>query len=206
MAEFGLTLAITNVRFKDFDKDSNRLVSIEDLERFLKGVIETLLDPSRVFTKHIGCLTREQLRSCLVELGLSRDDIEEKINAMDADSESTISMDLLGKLLETETPLQRWASSFLPADLVGDALPIKKHQAPLEELSQLDDDRIRVICECLSRSLERVMKKQVALLKKSLKAQKTVEEGSEKFQVVPMSAGSTEDFYNGLEVRIGESG
>jgi hypothetical protein len=162
-----------------------------------------------VFAKHAKAgdrLTREQLQSCLAELGLHLAVTEEEFDAaIDADGDGLVSLDELGKFLEIGTPLQRWAASLQPAKLIADALPVKNHEAPLEELSQLDEARIRVICERLAGSLERAMKEQVALLKKSLEAQKAVEDDSAKFQVVAMSAGSTKDFTLGLEGRVGES-
>jgi len=134
---------------------------------------------------------------------------EEEFDAIDADGDGLVSLDELGKFLEIGTPLQRWAASLQPAKLIADALPVKNHEAPLEELSQLDEARIRVICKCLAGSLERAMKEQVALLKKSLEAQKAAAQqaasgAAAKFEVVAMSAGSTKDFYEGLEGRVGE--
>ena len=161
-----------------------------------------------MFAKHAeggDRLTREQLQHCLAELGLNLAVTDDKFDVIDADGDGLVSLGELGKFLEIGTPLQRWAASLQPAKLIADALPVKNQEAPLEELSQLDEAKIRVICECLVRSLERAMKEQVALLKKSLEAQKAVEEDSAKFQVVPMSAGSTKDFYEGLEGRVGES-
>ena len=168
-------------------------------------------DPAHVravFAKHArggNRLTREQLQHCLADLGLPLAVADDKFDAIDADGDGLVSLDELGKFLEMATPLQRWVASLRLAELVADALPVKNHEAPLEELSQLDEVRIRVICERLAGSLERAMKEQVALLKKSLEAQKAVEDDSAKFQVVAMSAGSTKDFTLGLEGRVGES-
>ena len=168
-------------------------------------------DPAHVravFAKHArggNRLTREQLQRCLADLGLPLAVADDKFDAIDADGDGLVSLGELGKLLEMATPLQRWAASLQPAKLIADALPVKNHEAPLEELSQLDEARIRVICECLAGSLERAMKEEVALLQKSLEAEKALIGDSPKFQVVPMSTGSTKDFYKGLEVRVGKS-
>ena len=172
-------------------------------------------DPAHVhvvFAKHAKAgdrLTREQLLSCLAELGLPLAVTDDKFDAIDADGDGMVSLGELGKFLEMATPLQRWAASLRLAELVADALPVKNHEAPLEELSQLDEARIRVICERLAGSLERAMKEQVALLQKSLEAQKAAAQqaasgAAAKFEVVAMSAGSTKDFYEGLEGRVGE--
>ena len=86
-----------------------------------------------------------------------------------------------------------------------DALPVKEQHAPLNELSELGERKIRAICCCLAKSLERAMKSGVAKLSKSLKAHKKASNSAAKFEVVVMNAGTTKDFYAGLEGRVAEA-
>ncbi len=159
-----------------------------------------------VFSKHGpqgGGLSRERLQACLAELGLPAADTDERVNAIDADGDGAVSHEELGKFLELATPAQSWAASLRLSELLADALPVKDHEAPLEELSRLDEAQMRVICERLSQSVARALTEGVGKLKQSLAAQKAANSAAAKFEVVAMSAGTTNDFYEGLEGRVG---
>ncbi len=101
------------------------------------------------------------------------------------------------------TPAQRWVASPQPAELMADALPIKDGEAPLEELVQLEDETIELVCTFLVSSFERALKER---LRKILGAKRKAGSAAAKFEVVAMSSGDTANFYEGIEGRVGELG
>lgn len=156
-------------------------------------------------------LTHDSLPLFLRDVGIRIPVSKDMFQVLDTNDDGVLSWEEVQKLLEWPTPMKRWAASLPLAELLADAILVENHEDPVEEISNLDDAQVSTICECLLQGLHRILKENVALLRKGLSAQSAKaqsqmegEGAGVKFQVVKqMSAGSVDDFHGGLEGRIG---
>jgi hypothetical protein len=166
-----------------------------------------------VFDKHhdrqSGSISKSSLHSVLKELGLDIDQqrANELFDEFDSDNSDGLSLQELQQLLQKASRLHEWAKGLPLHALLADAIPRKPGIDSLRVVCGLTDSERLAVCEAVRSGLERMLKESSELLQKAFcvsDERKEAIDGS-KFNIVPVSCGSVNDFHAGVEGRIGKN-
>ena len=153
-----------------------------------------------------GNLTQDDCDDLIRSLGINPNHLEEEGPAGESLG-GPIDLSAFSCLLSRPTALRQWAASMPLAELLADAIhcALPGMGDPLREASELTPDVIVLVCEAVRCGLERMLAEQVRMLKEGLALMAAAEtsRAAGKYTVVPMSAGTADDYHRGLEGRIG---
>jgi hypothetical protein len=103
--------------------------------------------------------------------------------------------------------LERLIRTLPLAEMVADALPNEKGRDPIRLFSEISRTQIQDVCIALLPHLEKLLVDCAKKLKASFDRKDTVQAevamSLNKFELIPMSVGTIEDFYQGLSSRVG---
>ena len=145
----------------------------------------------------------------MAALGLDVDErrAKELFDEFDTDSSDGLRFLELQQLLQKPSRLHEWAKGLPLHELLADAIPRKPGSDPLRVVAGLTDVERLAVCETVRTGLERMLKESSEILKEAFcvsdKRNSSIDVS--KFNIVPASCGNVNDFYAGLEGRIGEN-
>lgn len=170
----------------------------------------------RVFDQHkdtaTGKVPREKLVAAFVELGApveSEDDMDAALHVLDIDGSNGVGLEQFSTILRKPHPLQQWASTLPLGPLLASCLPLGlSHIQPLRWIAAMEHAAVVKTSELFASGLQRMLGEAVGKLRASLeamdaKAKEGSSTGQSKFATFKMSAGRVEDFYKGLQGRVG---
>jgi hypothetical protein len=139
----------------------------------------------------------------------SSKDNSELFREYDMDSDSQINFEDFKAAALRPTLIELWCQQIPWWQAVADAIPVPHDQEdPLQTVAQLTDADIRVICEEAEKSLLSLLTESVHQLKKAYDARSARAESSlgiqSKFTTFKASAGTCDNFHDGLSGRVGE--
>ena len=159
--------------------------------------------------RHSASISKSGLYSVLTELGLDIDQesANDLFDEFDTDSSEGLSLVELHQLLHKPSRLHEWAKGLPLHALLADAIPRKPGTDQLRVVSGLTDGEMLAVCEAVRHGLETMLKESADILRQAFAVsdqRKDAIDGS-KFNIVPVSCGTVNDFHAGVEGRIGKN-
>ena len=168
-----------------------------------------------IFKKHAdqatNLMTAAAMTAALRELGvqLTEDEAAAVFESADADENGGLDLQEFVKAINRPSKVQQWVETLPLSSLLAHCLSFKGGDSsdPLREVSRLSAQEIRASIQAYCESAEKIVVDGVSKLKKcqdAMDARTASIAGNTKFQTPKMSAGSVEEFYQGLAGRVGE--
>jgi hypothetical protein len=168
-----------------------------------------------LFKKHANdatnLMTADAMTAALRELGknLIQDEAAAVFESADADENRGLDLQEFIKAINHPSKVQQWVETLPLSSLLAHCLSFKGGDSsdPLREVSRLSIHEIRASIQAYCESAEKIVADAVHELKKchdAMDALAASSAGNTKFQTPKMSAGSVEEFYQGLLGRVGE--
>ena len=168
-----------------------------------------------IFKKHADQATNlmaaAAMTAALRELGvqLTEDEAAAVFESANADENGGLDLQEFIKAINRPSKVQQWVETLPLSPLLAHCLSFKGGDSsdPLREVSRLSAQEIRASIQAYCESAEKIVVDAVPELKKCQDAMDALTAsiaGNSKFQTPKMSAGSVEEFYQGLAGRVGE--
>ena len=144
-----------------------------------------------------------------LKIQLVEQEMEELFKRVDVDCSESLTFDEIENIVSQPSELERWALSIPFHYLLADAISCIGGEGTdiMKKASNLSQSDIQEICIGVLAGMKKMMAAKVFELKQAFDAMDaSLEEhaaASSKFTVGTMSSGGHEDFYKGLEGRIG---
>jgi hypothetical protein len=156
-------------------------------------------------------ITDDAMNSALRELGvqLTPDEAAAVFEEADTDENGGLDLQEFIKAINHPSKVQQWVETLPLSSLLAHCLSFKGGDSsdPLREVSRLSAHELRASAQAYCENLQTVLADAVRELKKCHDAMDALTASSvsnSKFQTPKMSAGSVEEFYQGLFGRVGE--
>ena len=141
-----------------------------------------------------------------LNVNVNEKEAEALYDEFDTDSSEGLDLQELQLLLQKPSRLHEWTKGLPLHELLADAVPRRQGLDPLRVVSGLTDEDISAVCEAVRNGLERMLKESSEFLKKAFHASDTRKDATDgsKFSIFPVSCGTIDDIYSGVEGRTGE--
>ncbi len=128
----------------------------------------------------------------------------------DTDNSNGLSLEEFQQLVQRPPQIVEWAKTLGLPELLADAMPRKRSVNALRVVSELSDADFENVIGALLDGLRTVLRKSAHELKQAfavsdLRTKSSISEANSgsKFDLIPLSCGTIDDFHVGLEGRIG---
>jgi hypothetical protein len=167
-----------------------------------------------IFKKHANqatnLMTVNAMTAALRELGvqLTQDEAAVVFESVDTDENGGLDLQEFTKAINHPSRVQQWIETLPLSPLLAHCLSFKGGVSsdPLREVSRLSADELRASTQAYCDSAQKLLADALQELKRCYDAMDALASsaGNSKFQTPKMSAGSVEEFYQGLVGRVGE--
>jgi hypothetical protein len=154
-------------------------------------------------------LPKDRFHLAVTELGIKLDAMGAEALFHEFDTDKSCDLNLIEFQLllsqQKSTPLLEWAKSLDIHEFFAMAIPLDGEDA-LRAVSRLTVEQIDIICEAMQLALVEIVRSSVQELNNAYTITDTRRgEFNSKYNIVPLSCGKVDDFFTGMEVRIGAS-
>ena len=157
-------------------------------------------------------IPKVNISAALVNLGVDVDEqrADELFQEFDTDNSNGLNLEEFQQLVRKPPQIVEWAKTLGLPELLADAMPRKQGANALRVVSELTDAEFENVIGALLDGLRIVLTKSAHELKQAfaasdIRTEKSMSEANSgsKFDLIPLSCGTIEDFHVGLEGRIG---
>jgi hypothetical protein len=158
-------------------------------------------------------IPKANICAALIDLGINMDDQGASIlfQEFDTDKSNGLSLEEFQQLVRKPPRIVEWARTLGLPEVLADAMPCKHGADALRMVSELTDDEIENVIGALLNGLRTILRKSANELKEAfvasdmrMKNNMSETKNGSKFDLIPLSCGTIDDFHIGLERRIGK--
>jgi hypothetical protein len=201
-------------RGRESEGDPNLVKELQaQIELFLNRRKDEFIE--HVFNKYADSADRDhkmmffnKTDEALREFGLHlpSEEVRILVTTMDIDNNGALDLNEFKSVLrQASTPVEQFVGTLPISGMLASSLAIPGAAEPLNELCDIESYRLKAAIDAFSFSLHQMLNEQLAKLKtlRDSKEDEDADGSGSKCSVLAMTAGSIEDYHEGMYGRIG---